>query len=664
VTDLQGVYQGSLWMAGTKPQYYSHLCDWYRATCGNMAEITGASVGAGRTLSITLDLADALFDAGYVLHVGAAVADMRDGPSEGVVPLTSAGAAAMLLLSVSGIALVLRRIGGWRHVLRPLNGAFAGRIHVEVARVAVFGLLLSSLTALWMTASTFGFLPDAAGPPAFPKVSGQGDFTMVQMQAPHETRVSALRDLTFPYPGDLTDAFALRTDAGEGFVDQGTGSLPAWGPLSGWDQVSETIYMLHSGQGASLLGLIHGLKALGVPVMAASGPWMWGAARWVWPRMRGTVAAGQAETIVLVGSEGGSTWGFAATLQGALSTAGQKVHVAPMQAFAPARFGRAERIIVLAAAYGNGVAPVSAKGFLERLDDAMSRRISMAVLGFGDCSFPAFCACARAVADRAKARDWPQFLPMDCVDRQSPQDFARWDRALGAVLNLPLELNHQPVQPRRQDLLLLSRRNYGFEVQAPTAILRFALPKVALWRRLTGVGALRFVAGDLLGIVPDGSPVPRFYSVVSASGDGLGEMCEPKHPDGVCSGQLMELQPGQSVRAFVRRNPEFRPKKGQGTCVVDWGGHGDWSLGRVRAGQSVQAADAGRASMAPSRWTCRGSPRVMAWTVWPMWGGPMGSRRSCWPLMARCGRLGCNPMAAHGSWRLSALTMTAVRRNR
>jgi SsrA-binding protein len=217
--------------------------------------------------------------------------------------LTSAGAAAVLLPSVSWIALVLRRIGGWRHVLRPLNGAFAGRIHVEVARVAVFGLLLSSLTALWMTASTFGFLPEAAGPPAFPKVSGQGDFATAQMRPLQKTRVSALRDLTFPYPGDLTDAFALRTDAGEGFFDQGTGSLLAWGPLSGWDQVSETIYMLHTGQGASLLGLIHGMKALGVPVMAASGPWMWGAARWVWPRMRGTMAAGQAETIVLVGSE-------------------------------------------------------------------------------------------------------------------------------------------------------------------------------------------------------------------------------------------------------------------------------------------------------------------------------------------------------------------------
>ncbi|WP_243463263.1 DUF2271 domain-containing protein, partial [Brucella suis] len=72
VTDAQGAYAGSLWMAGGKSKYYQHLSGWYRATGGDTAEIdgiTGASVGAGRKLEITLDLADALFDAGYTLHV-------------------------------------------------------------------------------------------------------------------------------------------------------------------------------------------------------------------------------------------------------------------------------------------------------------------------------------------------------------------------------------------------------------------------------------------------------------------------------------------------------------------------------------------------------------------------------------------------------------------
>ena len=95
VTDPSGAYAGSLWMAGGKSKYYEHLADWYRATAGDPAQIngiTGASVGAGRTLKVTLDLADALFDAGYTLHIDAAVEEMRDSPNEIAVPLTAAGA--------------------------------------------------------------------------------------------------------------------------------------------------------------------------------------------------------------------------------------------------------------------------------------------------------------------------------------------------------------------------------------------------------------------------------------------------------------------------------------------------------------------------------------------------------------------------------------------
>lgn len=94
VTDADGKYAGSLWMAGGKARYYEHLSGWYRATAGDTAEIngiTGASVGSGRSLKMTLDLADTLFDAGYQLHIDSAVEDMRDSPNEIVVPLTSAG---------------------------------------------------------------------------------------------------------------------------------------------------------------------------------------------------------------------------------------------------------------------------------------------------------------------------------------------------------------------------------------------------------------------------------------------------------------------------------------------------------------------------------------------------------------------------------------------
>jgi sulfite reductase (NADPH) flavoprotein alpha-component len=86
----------------------------------------------------------------------------------------AAGAAAMLVLSATGAFMVARRAGGWRRWFAPLRGPLAGRVHVELARVAVLGLALSSATALWMTASTFGLLPDDGAAPRPPAgVSGQ-----------------------------------------------------------------------------------------------------------------------------------------------------------------------------------------------------------------------------------------------------------------------------------------------------------------------------------------------------------------------------------------------------------------------------------------------------------------------------------------------------------
>ena len=496
----------------------------------------------------------------------------------------AAGAAAMLVLALSGAVLVARRTGGWRRWFARLRGPLAGRLHVELARVAVLGLALSAATALWMTASTFDLLPDGALRPADPAaVSGQMAFPLEQMAALQDVPVNTLRKLSFPYAGDAQDMFTLSTDAGTGLIDQGTGGLLSWADLTPWQQVSETIYMLHTGQGAAVLGLVLGLIALIVPVMGVTGALIWAAGRRGRPRLRDNAPASRAQTVILVGSEGGSTWGFAATLARALRGAGQAVHVAPMLAFDPTRYPKAERFLILAATYGEGDAPASAKGFLDRLA-RMAPTAPLAVLGFGDRSFPAFCAFAAKVEAAARAKGWAVLLPMDTVDRQSPQDFARWGRALGQAIGVTLELDRQPARPVAASLTLVSRRDYGEAVQAPTAILRFALPRATLWARLTGRGFARFQAGDLLGILPEGSTVPRFYSLASGRRDGFVEIVVKKHPGGLCSGQLLALEPGDAVQAFLRRNPGFHAGRGRAPLILIGAGTGIGPLaGIIRA---------------------------------------------------------------------------------
>jgi sulfite reductase (NADPH) flavoprotein alpha-component len=282
-----------------------------------------------------------------------------------------------------------------------------------------------------------------------------------------------------------------------------------------------------------------------------------------------------AETVILVGSEGGTTWGFAAALARALQGLGQSVHLAPLSTFAPQGYRHARRIVVMTATWGDGDAPSSAKGALQRVATAVPLKgVPLVVLGFGDRSFPAFCAHAEAMAAAAEAAGWAMPLPLDRIDRQSPQAFARWSRAYGDLIGLPLDITHQSEVPQTTTLRLLSRKDYGDSVQAPTSILRFALPQTGLWQRLTGSGLGRFSAGDLLGILPEGSTVARLYSLASARADGFVEIVVRKHLGGLCSGQLLALQPGDTVQAFLRPNPGFQPDRSHAPLILIGAGTG------------------------------------------------------------------------------------------
>lgn len=486
------------------------------------------------------------------------------------------GALALLFMSISGLFLLARRMGGWRKLFASIHGSFTSRLHVEIGRFSGPGLILASVTALFMVLNTFEILPQESTIPHFPtQVSGVMGMSSADMPALVAIPVEQLRDLSFPYADDPSDVYTISTNHGEGYIDQGTGEMLAWQGQNIWQQVSEFIYMLHTGQGAWAFGLLVGLMVLGAPLLIGTGLVMWWAARRDRPKMPKGVAADKADTIILVGSEGGSTWGFAATLQVALSDQGHRVHATAMSRFSSSKYSQAQQIIVLAATYGRGTAPVSAKGFMDKLSALKSiPTAKLAVLGFGDRQFPDYCAFAKNVTQLAQDKGWELLIPLDTVNQQSSQDFFHWGKALGQALDQRIELRHKTAQRKTHRLQLISSREYGQEVQAPTAILRFALPQTSLLNRALGRGWKKFEAGDLLGIIPEGADVARLYSLASGSQDGFIEICVKKHAHGLCSGQLLDLQVGDNIGAFCRPNPGFRPIKNKKPVILIGAGTG------------------------------------------------------------------------------------------
>lgn len=482
-------------------------------------------------------------------------------------------AAGMLLVAVSGLLLLARRMGGFRRIFAPVRGTPLQKLHDETARVALAGLLLSGLTGLLMSLSTFGFLPEGGAMEPLPDTRAPSATTvpLARMPALQGVALAQLRQLKLANPGDRTDVIELETTAGSGVVDPSTGKWVAFAPLDGWQRTQAAMRMLHTGEGLWWLGLLLGASSLSVPLLGATGILLWLQRRRALPRLAHNVPAQEADTVLLVGSEGGTTWGFAMALHDALARAGVRVHTASMNDLAP-RYRKAQRLLVLAATHGDGDAPESARLFLRRLAKAPAGEgLPFAVLGFGDRQFPQFCGYAQQVHEALAAKGFTPLRAAGTVDRQSEPEFRRWCTELGTAIGVALDIRYTPLLPPTTALQLVSRTDYEGGAEALTAVLRFA-PVAARGRR---AGRLPdFETGDLLGVVPPGGGAPRYYSLASGAQDGVAEICVRRHPGGLCSGYLTALRPGDTIEAFVRPHERFRPAAGAAPVVLVGAGTG------------------------------------------------------------------------------------------
>lgn len=490
---------------------------------------------------------------------------------------TGVAAACMLLIVLSGLMLLARRMGGWRQLLGPVRGNGPQRLHSETARVVLAGLLLSAATGLFMSLATFGLIPEGGGADPFLDARASAPVTIApaRMPALRAIEVSRLRQLKLASPEDPTDVIELETLDGAGAIDPATGAWLAYTPLDGWQRLHAMVRMLHTGDGLWWLGLLLGAASLTVPLLAVTGTLLWVRRREALPRLVGNAAAQDADTVLLVGSESNTTWGFAASLHEALTRAGLRVHAAAMNDLAT-RYRSARRLLVLTATYGDGEAPESARQFLDRLARvAVAPGTAFAVLGFGDRQFPQFCGYADRVHEALAAKGFVALGNPGTVDRQSEPEFRQWCAWLGEALGLTLDIRYTPRRPRTTTLKLVSRTDYGTDPQALTSVLRFAPAAPATWwARIRSKAWPAFETGDLLGVLPPGGAAPRYYSLASAASDGVAEICVRRQPGGVCSTYLTALQPGATIEAFVRPHERFRPAAGPAPVILVGAGTG------------------------------------------------------------------------------------------
>lgn len=462
--------------------------------------------------------------------------------------LPAIGGIAMLVLCLSGLSLLLRRIGGVRAMFGPMQGAGVDGLHSVVGRLALVPLLIMAVTAVWMSGVTYHIIPAGDGKaPAYPESLRQQDpvdpWTLHGLQ---DVDLADVQEIIFPIPEDWFDVWAVRTQNGHVFFDQFTGDTLSTDPLSLSERAYDLVYFLHTAEGSVIWSLVLFVAALTIPVFAVTGAIIWWRRRrQSGGRIRHNASTGQAEVLILVGSETGTTWGFGKALHAAFVAAGRPARVAAMNTLRPS-YPRADLLICLAATYGDGEAPESAKRFLNRLP-ALTGNMRHVTLAFGDKSFPDFCAFAQQVDAALTTHLGAPLMGVTEIDKQSAQTFETWCRDLSTAVDLDLDVQYTPSKPRTRSLTLTHKAEFGAALGALTTVLRFDT------RRLP-----RHRPGDLVAVYPPNGEAARLYSLGSDSRrDGFLEICVRLQDGGVASPWLCDLQVGARVEVSVLANDRF-----------------------------------------------------------------------------------------------------------
>ncbi|SDS36190.1 PepSY domain-containing protein [Pseudomonas oryzae] len=495
--------------------------------------------------------------------------------------LSGLSALALALLAISGAVLLARRLGGWRRLLTPIRaGQGLLHWHTVVARWALPGLAVLALSGLYLSATSLGLLGDGSdNEPAWPEgIQAAPQQPVGTLAALRQVDLPELRELEFPSAADDSHYFSLRTASGSGFVNAASGQWISFQRNGTAQNLYETAYALHTGEGMPLWSMALAGLALSTLFLGGSGLLGWWQRRGRTGEQDAGAAADEAEAVILVGSQGGSTWAYARQLQAQLQGAGWPVHVAAMNAVQD-DYPQARCLLLLAATYGDGQAPDNAGQFLDRLATARwpERGLPVAVLGFGDRQFPRFCAYAEALEQALQQRGCQPLLALQRVDRQASGELNAWAGQLGERLGVPLRLQSALLPTHEVRLTLQQRQCYSERGGQPAAVLRFAVAP----------GSSDFAPGDLLAIRPQEDAAPRLYSIASAADDGFVEICVRRHPQGLCSSYLHGLQPGTTLAASIQAHPDFRPQAGAQPVLLIGAGVGVAPLiGFVRKNES------------------------------------------------------------------------------
>lgn len=464
----------------------------------------------------------------------------------------------LLLITISGLVLIIKRQQGIKHFFAKINrDFFAQYFHVITGRLFLIPIFIIALTGTYLFMVRMDLIPKAKIDKVQQKVDANAaPINEATFPIFKTTPLSAVEKIEFPFIADEPEEFfILKLRDREILVNQINGQVVSTTKYPYSALLEKLSLDWHTGRTSVLLAIILGLASLNIVFFIYTGFVI--TYKRTRTKIKNKFKADQAEIVILVGSENGSTLFFANQVHQQLLADGKKSFLAELNQYR--LYPKAKHLLVFTSTYGLGTAPTNASQFQSLLQKhPQQQEIDFSVVGFGSKAYPDYCAYALDLADVLNKQTWAkQFLPIHTVNDKSTEEFTKWvknwsEKSLIALATSPAVYNEKIPNLTQ------------FKVIAKTLVSDDNATFKIILQPLT---KLKFRSGDLLAIYPAADHRERFYSIAQVNGKI--QLIVKLYDGGFGSSYLYGLNEGDQLKCRVMLNPNFNfPKKAKAVVMI------------------------------------------------------------------------------------------------
>jgi sulfite reductase (NADPH) flavoprotein alpha-component len=467
----------------------------------------------------------------------------------------------LLLIAVSGTVLVIKRQRGIkRFFTKIIKENFAQYYHVVLGRLSLIPIIIIALTGTYLSMQRFDLFPEKkiTHQINFDAIKSQPKLNIADFSSFKNIPLSQVENIEFPFSNDVEDYYTLKLKDKELVVNQFTGDVLNEVAYSKTTSLTNLSLNLHTGRKSILWSIILAIACINILFFIYSGFAI--TLKRTANKIKNKYKADDAEFIILIGSENGSTLGFAKAVHQLLLSNNQTSYLTELNNYK--NFAKAKQLVVLTSTYGLGDAPVNAKKFSSLINKIpQQQNIQFAVVGFGSHAYADFCAFAFEVNNILTAQTWAKpLLEIHTVNDKSPQEFNQWFTTWSQKLQLPQMALPESLQQKPTGLVSMM---VAKKTTVSNADETFIIQLKTSWRN-------KFNSGDLLAVYPENNFKERLYSIGKI--DKHIQLCVKLHQHGIGSNYLNDLKVGDNITANIISNQHFQfPQKASAVIMISNG---------------------------------------------------------------------------------------------